>query len=51
MAQKHSVDLSKTSAFQEALVYLADPWRDRAQQCKVDSVLTLIFYVVDLSSK
>ncbi len=51
MAQKHGVVLSKTSAFQDAGVYLIFD----AQQRKADSVLDLIFdvfkNVVDLSSK
>ncbi len=57
MAQKRGIALSKTFAFQDEHVYLSDPWRDHAQQCKVDSVLTwsnilcFFFNVVDLSSK
>ncbi len=56
MAQKHGVKLFKTSAFQNARVYLSDFSRDCAQQSKVDSVLTwsnILFFlkVVDLSSK
>ncbi len=55
MAQKRGIALSNTSTFQDAPVYLSDLWRDRAQQRKVDSVLTWsnIYFlnVVDLSSK
>ncbi len=59
MAQKLGVALSKTFAFQDARVYLSDPWRDRAQQHKVDLVFYItyittwsnILYVVDLSCK
>ncbi len=40
MAQKRGVALSKTFAFQDAREYLFDPWRDRAQQRTVESVLT-----------
>ncbi len=40
MAQKRGIALSKTLAFQDAGVYMSDLWRDRAQQCKVYSVLT-----------
>ncbi len=53
MAQKRGVALSKTSAFQDARVYLSVLlWRDRTQQSKDDSVLTrsnilCFFYDVD----
>ncbi len=46
MTQKHGAALSKTSASQDAGVYLSDLWLDRVQQCEVDSVLIdLIFDV------
>ncbi len=56
MAQKRGVALSNALSFQDAYANLSEPWPDRAQKRKADSVLTwsnilCIFYVVDLSSK
>ncbi len=52
MAQKRSVALSKTFAFQDARVYFSDPWHDRVQQRKGDPLTaqTTCFIITQTST-